>query len=68
MSTEDNRQTVNQEPEQEVEVTEEQLTEQRKIRREKLKALQNALKQWTDRKYPLQEDLWPSDIWVKHLS
>ena len=42
MSTEDNRQTVNQEPEQEVEVTEEQLTEQRKIRREKLKALQNA--------------------------
>ena len=42
MSTEDNRQTVNQEPEQEVEVTEEQLTEQRKIRRETLKALQNA--------------------------
>lgn len=42
MSTEDNRQTVNQEPEQEVEVTEEQLTEQRKIRREKLKALQEA--------------------------
>ena len=40
MSTEDNRQTVNQEPEQEVEVTEEQLTEQRKIRREKLKTLQ----------------------------
>ena len=42
MSTEDNRQTVNQEAEQEVEVTEEQLTEQRKIRREKLKALQEA--------------------------
>ena len=42
MSTEDNRQTANQEPEQEVEVTEEQLTEQRKIRREKLKALQEA--------------------------
>ena len=42
MSTEDNRQTAVQEPVQEAEVTEEQLTEQRKIRREKLKALQEA--------------------------
>ena len=42
MSTEDNRQTVNQEAEVETEVTEEQLSEQRKIRREKLKALQEA--------------------------
>ena len=42
MSTEDNRQTVNQEAGVETEVTEEQLSEQRKIRREKLKALQEA--------------------------